>query len=47
MLFMRCSTWLRDSHGLYDYESNSVDKVEFRSDMPGFLNRRTQDPSLK
>lgn len=25
-LFIRTSTWQRDSHGLYDYESTNIDK---------------------
>jgi len=43
MLFMRLITWQRDSHGLFDYESRSVDTFEFKTTAQGYLNRRTHE----
>lgn len=43
MLFMRLITWQRDSHGLFDYESRSVDTFEFKTTATGYLNRRTHE----
>lgn len=39
MLFLRLITWQRDSHGLFDYESQQTDKFEFKARSAGFLTR--------
>ena len=40
MVFMRLITWQRDSHGLFDYESRSVDRFEYKSTAEGYITRR-------
>lgn len=38
---MRLSTWQRDSHGLYDYESSNIDKFQSKTRDSGFICRKT------
>jgi hypothetical protein len=40
-LFIRMSTWQRDSHGLYDYESTNTDKTQLKTRASGFISRRS------
>ena len=43
-LMMRVTTWQRDSHGLYDYESTQVEKLSIRTRQPGFIVRKALTP---
>ena len=36
---MRCVTWSRDSHGLFDYESKSIVRNEYKTWTSGTLCR--------
>ena len=35
IVFFRGVTWLRDSHGLFDYESRNITKKNIRTTVPG------------
>ena len=39
-LYIRMTTWQRDSHGLYDYESTNTDKTQLKTRTPGFITRK-------
>lgn len=43
-LMMRVTTWQRDSHGLYDYESTQVEKLSIKTRQPGFIVRKALTP---
>ena len=34
------TTWQRDSHGLYDYESTNTDKTQLKTRTPGYITRK-------
>ena len=40
VLFVRLATWQRDSHGLFDYESTIVDKLQLKTTTSGFITRK-------
>lgn len=40
---MRCVTWSRDSHGLFDYESRFINKKNIKSLQPGKIVRIDND----
>lgn len=40
---MRCVTWSRDSHGLFDYESRFINKKNIKSQQPGKIVRVDND----
>lgn len=40
---MRCVTWSRDSHGLFDYESRYINKKNIKSLQPGKIVRIEND----
>ena len=33
---MKCNTWEKDSHGLFDYESKTLHKNQFNITYPGY-----------
>jgi len=39
VVFFRGVTWLRDSHGLFDYESRNISKKNIRTGMSGRIVR--------
>ncbi len=39
MVFFRGVTWLRDSHGLFDYESRNITKKNIRTGVTGKIVR--------
>lgn len=42
-VFLRGVTWMRDSHGLFDYESRSITKRSMKTHTPGRLIRLNND----
>jgi hypothetical protein len=42
-LLISTATWSRDSHGLYDYESDSVQKQQIKTSAPCFLVRKDNE----
>lgn len=40
---MRCVTWSRDSHGLFDYESRYINKKNIKTLQPGKIVRIEND----
>lgn len=40
---MRCVTWSRDSHGLFDYESRYITKKNLTTNQEGFIVRVNND----
>jgi hypothetical protein len=40
---MRCVTWSRDSHGLFDYESRFINKKNIKTLQPGKFVRIEND----
>ena len=40
---MRCVTWSRDSHGLFDYESRYISKKNIRTVQSGRIVRLNND----
>ena len=40
---MRCVTWSRDSHGLFDYESRYINKKNIKTRVPGSIVRLEND----
>ena len=43
---MRCVTWGRDSHGLFDYESRHISKKNIKSTKGGRIIRVNNDVEL-
>ena len=43
---MRCVTWGRDSHGLFDYESRHINKKNIKSTKGGRIVRLNNDIEL-
>ena len=43
---MRCVTWSRDSHGLFDYESRYISKKNIRTTTSGRIVRLNNDVEL-
>ena len=43
LVFMRGVTWIRDSHGLFDYESRSINKKSFKIQGQGKVVRMSND----
>jgi hypothetical protein len=42
-VFFRGVTWLRDSHGLFDYESRNINKKNLKTQFAGKIVRLTND----
>lgn len=42
-VFLRGVTWLRDSHGLFDYESKSITKKSYKTAMQSMIVRVNDD----
>lgn len=42
-MFFRGVTWLRDSHGLFDYESRNINKKNLKTQSCGKLLRLNND----
>lgn len=42
-VYMRCVTWSRDSHGLFDYESRYINKKNIKSLQAGKIVRVDND----
>jgi len=42
-VYMRCVTWSRDSHGLFDYESRYITKRNLRTTADGRIIRLDND----
>jgi len=40
---MRCVTWSRDSHGLFDYESRYINKKNIKTGQSGRIVRLNND----
>ena len=45
-VFLRGVTWMRDSHGLFDYESRSINKKSLKTQTPGKIIRLNNDIEL-
>ena len=45
-MFFRGVTWLRDSHGLFDYESRNISKKNMKTQQDGKLWRIANDIEL-
>jgi len=45
-VFLRAVTWLRDSHGLFDYESKSINKKSMKTTTQGKIMRISNDIDL-
>ena len=45
-VYMRCVTWSRDSHGLFDYESRYINKKNIRTATDGRIVRLNNDIEL-
>jgi len=43
---MRCVTWSRDSHGLFDYESRYISKKNIKTNRSGRIVRLNNDIEL-
>ena len=43
---MRCVTWSRDSHGLFDYESRYISKKNIKTSVGGKIVRLNNDVEL-
>lgn len=43
MVFLRAVTWTRDSHGLFDYESKSINKKSFKTIQQCLIARSNDD----
>ena len=43
---MRCVTWSRDSHGLFDYESRYINKKNIKTTTNGRIVRSENDVEL-
>ena len=42
-VYMRCVTWSRDSHGLFDYESRYISKKNIKTGQSGRIVRLNND----
>lgn len=42
-VYMRCVTWSRDSHGLFDYESKNIAKKNIKTQTGGKIVRVNDD----
>ena len=42
-VYMRCVTWSRDSHGLFDYESKNIAKKNIKTQTGGKILRVNDD----
>lgn len=40
---MRCVTWTKDSHGLFDYESRYINKKNIKTQVAGRMIRLNND----
>jgi len=40
---MRCVTWTKDSHGLFDYESRYINKKNIKTQVAGKMIRLNND----
>ena len=45
-VFLRGVTWMRDSHGLFDYESRSINKKSLKTHTLGKIVRFNNDIDL-
>ena len=45
-VFLRGVTWMRDSHGLFDYESRSINKKSLKTHTVGKIVRYNNDIDL-
>ena len=45
-MFFRGVTWLRDSHGLFDYESRNINKKNLKTQSMGKLVRMNNEIEL-
>ena len=45
-VYMRCVTWSRDSHGLFDYESRYINKKNIKTTKSGRIIRLENDVEL-
>lgn len=45
-VFLRGVTWMRDSHGLFDYESRSINKKSLKTHTVGKIVRFNNDIDL-
>jgi len=45
-VYMRCVTWSRDSHGLFDYESRYINKKNIKTSTCGRIIRLDNDVEL-
>ena len=45
-VYMRCVTWSRDSHGLFDYESRFISKKNIKTVQDGRIVRLNNDVEL-
>ena len=45
-VFLRAVTWMRDSHGLFDYESKSINKKSMKTNSQGKIVRIGNDIEL-
>lgn len=45
-VFLRGVTWIRDSHGLFDYESKSINKKSLKTQNMGKIVRIENDIEL-
>lgn len=45
-VFLRGVTWIRDSHGLFDYESKSINKKSLKTQNQGKIIRVDNDIDL-
>jgi len=46
IVLMKAQTWDRESHGLYDYESRRVQKLELKVENEGFMVRGKENVSF-
>jgi hypothetical protein len=45
-VFLRAVTWMRDSHGLFDYESKSITKKSLKTSSQGKIVRNANEIEL-
>lgn len=45
-VYIRCVTWTKDSHGLFDYESRHITKKNIKSTKGGRIVRISNDVEL-
>lgn len=46
-VFLRAVTWLRDSHGLFDYESKSIQKKSLKTGTAGKIVRQNTNSEIE